>query len=159
MLYCAKCRGFCEDGRRKCPSCGSTKLRELKDDDYVLLQRVDLYTSQQLAAQFEDFSMDYLVEEFGKGRVSYLYDSEVLPTDKNVYVRYRDLPTARGISQKLEEDAAQEEILAEETSFEDMSQRKRIIVQIVSVVAFLLLITLVVFGADSVANWIRGFFF
>ena len=39
-----------------------------------------------------------------------------------------------------------------------MPRKKRILVQIVSVFGFILLIMLVVYGADWAANWLRGLF-
>ena len=125
----------------------------------MLLHHADLYTAQRLAEQFDEFSVGYQLEEFGKGRVSYLYDSEVMPTDQNIYVRYRDLPTAKGLSAKMKDELEREQAEAEgEEQFEDMPHRKRIIVQILSVIGFLLLVMLVVFGADAVANWLKGLF-
>lgn len=155
MLYCAKCRGICEDSTAKCPNCSNAKLRQVNDEDFVLLHRADQYTAQRLASQFDEFSVEYRMEEFGRGRVSYLYDSEVMPTDRNIYVKYRDLPTAKGLSAKLGEELEAERA-GEEEQFEDMPRRKRILVQVVSVAAFLLLVMLVVFGADALANWFKG---
>lgn len=157
MLYCAKCHSICEDTTPKCPNCKNVKLRAVADDDYVLLHRADQYTAQRLAGQFDDLSVNYRLEEFGKGRVSYLYDSEVLPTDQNIYVQYRDLPAAKGLSAKLKEDLEREQA-GEDDEFEDMPRKKRIIVQILSVIGFLLLVMLVVFGADAVASWLKGLF-
>ena len=39
-----------------------------------------------------------------------------------------------------------------------MPRKKRILVQIVSVLAFLLVVMLVVFGADAAANWLKSLF-
>lgn len=39
-----------------------------------------------------------------------------------------------------------------------MPRKKRIVVQIVSVFAFLLAIMLVVYGADFLAGWLKGLF-
>ena len=57
---------------------------------------------------------------------------------------------------QVEEERAQ--VGAEEETFEDMPRRKRIVVQIVSVAAFLVLIMLVVFAADGLANWLKSLF-
>ena len=56
----------------------------------------------------------------------------------------------------MEEERAQ--VGAEEETFEDMPRKKRIVVQIVSVAAFLVLIMLVVFAADGLANWLKSLF-
>ena len=41
-------------------------------------------------------------------------------------------------------------------TFEDMPRKKRILVQVVSVLAFILLIMAAVYGADFAANWLKG---
>ena len=41
-------------------------------------------------------------------------------------------------------------------TFEDMPRKKRILVQVVSVLAFILLIMTAVYGADFAANWLKG---
>lgn len=160
MLYCGKCKCLTQEGgKQKCASCGNTKVRPVGQEDYVLLQRADQFTVSQLVSRFEDFSLDFQLEEFGKGRLSYLYDSDVMPTDKNVYVRFRDYPTAQGFAAEIaHQEAEKEEQAQHPEEFEEMSRRKRIIVQVVSVIAFLVVVMLVVFGADYVANWLRDMF-
>ena len=159
MLYCAKCRGICQDSTAKCPNCANAKLRQVNDEDFVLLHHADQYSAQRLAALFDEHSVEYRMEEFGKGRISYLYDSEVMPTDRNITVKYRDMPTAQGLSAQLRDELEQEQAREDgEEEFEDMPQKKRILVQSLSVVAFLILVMLVVFGADALANWLKGLF-
>ena len=100
------------------------------------------------------------MEPFTGGWVSYLYDNDVLPTDKLVLVRWSDYERGKGlftqVKHQVEEERAQ--VGAEEETFEDMPRRKRIVVQIVSVAAFLVLIMLVVFAADGLANWLKSLF-
>lgn len=157
MLYCTKCRSICPDATEKCPHCKSTKLRAADGEDLVLLHRADQYTAQRLTEQFEEQNVAYQLEPFGKGRVSYLYDSEVMPTDQNIYVKYRDLETAKALSAKLREGIEKErEQQADFEEFEDMPMKKRILVQSLSVIAFMLLVMLAVFGADALANWLKG---
>lgn len=155
MLYCEKCRSVCADSTPKCPSCKSSKLRVAAGDDLVLLHRADQYTAQRLQEQFDAAGVVCSLEPFGRGRVSYLYDSEVMPTDKNVYVRFSDLEAAKEISARLRESIERERSEGEE-EFQEMPRKKRIAVQIVSVIAFLLLVVLTVFCADAVAEWLKG---
>lgn len=157
MLYCTKCHGVCQDSTLKCPNCKSSKLRQVNDEDFVLLHRADQYTAQRLEEQFQAHGVSYQMEPFGGGHISYLYDSDIMPTDKLVLVRWGDYPTAKGISAQLKNDIEREQTEeAGEETFEPMSQKKRIIVQIVSVFVFLVVVMLVVFGADAVANWLKG---
>ena len=159
MLYCTKCHGVCQDSTLKCPNCKSTNLRQVKDDDYVLLHRADQYTAQRLAEQFDQQGVAYQLEPFVGGWVSYLYDSDVLPTDKMIVVRYGDLPKARELSVQVRDQIDRErEAEQGEENFEEMPFKKRVLVQVLSVIAFLLVVMLVVFGADAVANWIKGLF-
>ncbi len=154
MLYCEKCRSVCGDSTAKCPNCRNIRLRAVREEDFTLLHRADQYTAGELARQFDAQGIVYQLEPFGKGRISYLYDSEVMPTDKNIYVRYSDLEAAKRLSAHMREEREQ----AADEEFEDMPPKKRIVVQIVSVLAFLLLVTLTVFGADALANWLKSLF-
>ena len=101
MLYCAKCHGVCEDATAKCPNCKSSKLRPVTGDDFVLLHRVDQYTAQRLEPLFQEHGVAYRLEPFDGGRISYLYDSDVLPTDRMVLARWGDYPTAQGLARQL----------------------------------------------------------
>ncbi len=157
MQYCEKCHFAAEDSAAKCPNCQNQKLRAIGPDDMVLLQRADQYTAKRLTEQFETAGIPFEEEPFGQGRVSYLYDSEVMPTDKNLYVRFADLETARAASAGVKAAMKQEQESPEE-EFEDMPRKKRILVQTVSVIAFLVLVMLTVFGADALANWLKSIF-
>ena len=126
----------------------------------VRLQRADQYTASLLEQRFSQEGVVYKMEPFTGGWVSYLYDNDVLPTDKLVLVRWSDYERGKGlftqVKHQVEEERAQ--VGAEEETFEDMPRKKRIVVQIVSVAAFLVLIMLVVFAADGLANWLKSLF-
>ena len=68
---------------------------------------------------------------------------------------YQDLPAARGLSAQLREELQLEQA-GEEEGFEDMPRRKRILVQIVSAIGFILLVMLTVFAADAAAGWLKS---
>lgn len=157
MLYCEKCRSLCQDTTRKCPNCKSSKLRVAEETDLVLLHRADQYTASRLAEQFDEMGIVYEIAPFASRSSQYLYDSEVMPTDKNIFVRVKDLQAAEELSVRMKEELerVQEQ---EEEEFEDMPRKKRILVQVVSLLLFFLLITLAVLGADAVGQWLRAFF-
>ena len=161
MLYCSKCKGVCPDSATKCPNCRGSKLRPVEGEDLVRLHRMDQYTAGLLEKRFIQEGVAYQMEPFSGGWVSYMYDNDVLPTDKVALVRWSDYERAKKLSaqvrHQVEEERAQVGAEEEET-FEDMPRRKRILVQIVSVLAFLVLVMLVVFGADAFASWIKGLF-
>ena len=108
MLYCEKCRSICPDSTEKCPACKSVRLRAVNGEDMVLLHRADQYTAGRLAEQFDEAGVLYQLEPFSKGKTSYLYDCEVMPTDKNIYVRYEDLPAAKEFSAQMKAELEQQ---------------------------------------------------
>lgn len=156
MLYCAKCRSVCEDSTAKCPNCKSTKLTAAADSDMVRLHRADCYTAERLGDMFDGVGIFYQLEPFAKNQSRYLYDSEVMPTDKNIFVRFADLPAAKELSAKLKEDMEREQADDAEEEFEDMPRKKRLLVQSLSIIAFMVLVMLAVLGADALAGWLKG---
>ena len=82
-----------------------------------------------------------------------------MPTDKLVLVRWSDYETAKKLAVQVDHQVEEERasVGQDEETFQDMPRKKRIIVQAVSVFLFLLLVMLVVFGADTLANWLKGF--
>lgn len=158
MLYCTKCHGVCPDSAMKCPNCKSGKLRPVNPEDLVLLHRADQYTAMLLEEQFKEKQVVYRMDPLQGGRISYLYEGDVMPTDKMVLVRWEDYPIAKELSAQVAQRVEQERAGEEGETFEDMPRKKRIVVQIVSVFAFLLAIMLVVYGADFLAGWLKGLF-
>lgn len=158
MLYCTKCHGVCPDSAMKCPNCKSGKLRPVNPEDLVLLHRADQYTAMLLEEQFKEKQVVYRMDPLQGGRISYLYEGDVMPTDKMVLVRWEDYPIAKELSAQIAQRVEKERAGEEGETFEDMPRKKRIVVQIVSVFAFLLAIMLVVYGADFLAGWLKGLF-
>ena len=160
MLYCTKCRGVCQDSVSRCPNCKSSKLRPVEEEDLVRLYRVDQYTASLLEKRLSQEGVVFRLEPFTTGWVSYLYDNDVLPTDKLVLARWSDYERAKGLSAEVSRQVEKERasVGEEEETFQDMPPKKRIAVQIVSVFLFIVLIMLVVYGADFIANWLKGLF-
>lgn len=154
MQYCKRCQSACEDFEHRCPNCKSNKLRKALEDDFVYLQRADLYTAGRLESLLTENSIPCKLEPYGKGRPAPLYDSEVMPTDKNIFVPLKDLPAAQGLYASLRQELEADEPPAEE--FEDMPRRKRILVQALSAIAFILLVIAAVFAADAAAGWLKS---
>lgn len=155
MLYCEKCRSLCLDTTPRCPGCRNAKLRPAGENDLVRLHRADQYTASLLAERFDAVGILYKLEPYAKGLAAPLYDSEVMPTDKLVLVRNADLETATELSRVLGEE------LREQDPEQDLAQtplRRRLVVQTLSVLAFLALVALVVLGADAFADWLKSLF-
>lgn len=155
MLYCEKCRSACPDSTEKCPNCKNSRLRAVNEEDMVFLHRADQYTAGRLAEQFDEAEIRYQIEPINKGGAGYLYDCELMPTDKNIYVRYEDLPAAKEFSARMKAELEQQN---GEEEFAEMPRTKRIVVQVLSLMGFFLLVILAVFGADALAEWLKGLF-
>lgn len=153
MLYCKRCQSVCEDYEHRCPNCKSNKLREVLEEDFVFLQRADLYTASRLESLFTEHDIDCRLEPFSKGRPAPLYDSEVMPTDKSVFVPFRDLPAARELSAALYRELEADEPAPQ---WEEMPRKKRLVVQSLSALAFIVLIICVVLAADGAAGWLKS---
>lgn len=121
----------------------------------VLLHRADQYTAQRLAEQFDAAGIVYELKPFASRTSSYLYDSEVMPTDKKIFVRYSDLQAAEEFSARMKKELEQEQEQAED-EFEELPRKKRILVQVLSLLAFFTLIILAVLGADALGGWLRS---
>lgn len=156
MQYCKRCRGVCGDHEHRCPGCKSNKLRKVLEDDFVFLQRADVYMAGRLESLLTENGIGCRLEPYAQGRAVPLYDSEVMPTDKSVLVPFKDMEEARDLAAALQ--AEREADGPEEEEFEDMPRRKRIVVQAVSAIAFILLVMLAVFAADAVAGWLKSLF-
>lgn len=153
MFYCPKCRSVSDSGSR-CPNCRNSKLRPVDPEDYVLLQSADQYTAQQVSERLAQEGVGCKVEDFSAGLSSHFYDSKVMPTDKTLYVPFRQLEEARTLSAQVGRELEREM----ERGEAEPPGAKRIVGEIVSIVAFLLLIMAAVFGADAVANWLKSLF-
>lgn len=148
MQYCTKCKNTCPDAVTVCPSCKRSRaLRQAKDDDMVYFMKTSEYEASEFDKIFTDNGIEFEVKPFSLGLVSSLYDSEIMPTDKNIFVKYSHLENAKVLTEKDIEETDEEEIKAEP---------KHLITQIVSVLAFLILVTLVVLGTDALTEFIRG---
>jgi hypothetical protein len=153
MLYCTKCRNVCEDKLTVCPNCKrSRSLRPAKDDDMVLLQKASEFEADELSALFEEHGIRFSVEPYKLGVVTSPFDSGVMPTDKNIFVAYGDIDTAQEAIIRFDQDKPVEEVP------DDMPRGKRIAIEVVSILAFLIIVSLVVFASDFAANGIKDFF-
>lgn len=156
MLVCSKCHGLCESGTARCPNCKSSKLRPVQGNDFVLLHRADEYTAHRLAGRFDTAGIAYRSEPAATGLRTPLYDGGAMPTDKIVLVRYDDLEAAEKLSAEVQDELARERQPNEE--FEEMPLKKRLIVQTLSILLFMVLVMAAVFGADALANWLKTLF-
>ena len=83
-----------------------------------------------------------------------MYDPEYLPTDKDIYVEYQDLERAKELMLKEREEQSQEKPPEED----DMPRGKRMLIQSLSVIAFMAIVILVVLGSDFIANLLKALF-
>lgn len=155
MLYCQKCHGLCESGTPRCPNCKNTKLRAVDAQDMVMLHRAEEYTANRMADRFDAAGIIYRLEPAATGLHTPLYDSTVMPTDKVILVRYADLKAAEGFSHEVQDELEREWQVQEEEPTESKTLGKRLIVESVAVILFMLLVMAAVFGTDAFANWLK----
>lgn len=152
MQYCGKCRRVCEDGAAKCPGCRSGRLRPAGEGDMVFLCRADMYAAGKMNEALREAGIDCRLEN--EGSAYFNFDSASMPTDQNIYVPYERLEQAEGIAA-----GTAREVEAERSPEGGESGRpgvKRLVCEALSVVAFLALVMLAVYGADGFAGWLKG---
>ena len=156
MLYCTKCKTLAADSMRTCPNCRRSRgLRPVRDEDEVFFMKVSETEAVELEELFEEQAIRHRAELVKAGLAAGVYDPEYMPTDRNLYVAYGDLERANAAVAAEAELTAHPEAAGEE---DEMPQGKRLAIQTVSVLAFLLLIVLVVLGTDALAEFLRGLF-
>ena len=149
MLYCTKCKSICEDSTQTCPNCKRSRgLRPVKPEDEVFFLKVSEGEAAELALLFEQNAVRHAIHPVKSGFSTSVYDPEYLPTDKDIYVEYQELML------KEREEQSQEKPSEED----DMPRGKRMLIQSLSVIAFMAIVILVVLGSDFIANLLKAFF-
>lgn len=152
MLYCTKCKSVCEDSTQTCPNCKRSRgLRPVKPEDEVFFLKVSEGEAAELALLFEQNAVRHAIHPVKGGFSTSVYDPEYLPTDKDIYVEYQDLERAKELMLK---EQSQEKPSEED----DMPRGKRMLIQSLSVIAFMAIVILVVLGSDFIANLLKAFF-
>ncbi|WP_343284433.1 hypothetical protein [Hominenteromicrobium mulieris] len=152
MLYCTKCKSICEDSTQTCPNCKRSRgLRPVKPEDEVFFLKVSEGEAAELALLFEQNAVRHAIHPVKGGFSTSVYDPEYLPTDKDIYVEYQDLERAKEL---MREEQSQEKPSEED----DMPRGKRMLIQSLSVIAFMAIVILVVLGSDFIANLLKALF-
>ena len=139
MLYCTKCKSICEDSTQTCPNCKRSRgLRPVKPEDEVFFLKVSEGEAAELALLFEQNAVRHAIHPVKGGFSTSVYDPEYLPTDKDIYVEYQS-------QEKTSEE-------------DDMPRGKRMLIQSLSVIAFMAIVILVVLGSDFIANLLKALF-
>ena len=152
MLYCTKCKTVCADSLRTCPNCNRSRgLRPIKGEDEVFFMKVREVEAAELEELFDVQAVRCRIEPVKAGFSVSTFDSDFLPTDKNIYVEYQDLERANELmAAEREEDAMPQD---EEP---DTEKGKRMVIQTVSIIAFMVLVMLLVLSMDSIANALKN---
>ena len=146
MLYCTKCKSICEDSTQTCPNCKRSRgLRPVKPEDDVFFLKVSEGEAAELALLFEQNAVRHAIHPVKGGFSTSVYDPEYLPTDKDIYVEYQDLERAKELMLKEREEQSQ-------------PRGKRMLIQSLSVIAFMAIVILVVLGSDFIANLLKALF-
>ena len=152
MLYCTKCKSICEDSTQTCPNCKRSRgLRPVKPEDEVFFLKVSEGEAAELALLFEQNAVRHAIHPVKGGFSTSVYDPEYLP---DIYVEYQDLERAKELMLKEREEQSQEKPSEED----DMPRGKRMLIQSLSVIAFMAIVILVVLGSDFIANLLKALF-
>ncbi len=153
MLYCTKCRTLSPDSTRTCPNCKRSRaLRPVREEDEVFFLKVSEVEAAELELLFEEQAVRHRAQPVRGGLAAGVYDPEYMPTDRELYVAYGDLERANALV------AAEAEPKEPSPEPDEMPGGKRMVIQTVSILAFLLLVTAVVLGTDALASWVRALF-
>lgn len=114
----------------------------------VLLMTADMYAAGRINEALLGAGIEAGLESAGSAYFSF----DTSPTDQNIFVPYESLQRAgeiaAGVGREVEEERAPEE--------DGTPRMKRIVGEVLSVLAFLVLIMLAVYGADGLAGWLKG---
>ncbi|MBP3704444.1 MAG: hypothetical protein J6I98_02820 [Clostridia bacterium] len=153
MLYCTKCQTVCADSTRSCPNCRRSRgLRPIKDGDAVFFMKVRDFEAAEIEGLFEEKMIRCRIEPVKTGLTGNTFDSDYLPTDKNIYVEYQDLERANAVMAAEAEDTPS---LAVE---DDVPQGRRLLIETVSIIAFMVLVMLLLMAAQPIADALKNLF-
>ncbi len=152
MQYCVKCRHISEDGAGKCQNCRSRKLRPAGAGDMAFLCKADMYAAGKVHDALVEAGIE--PELVSAGSAYFNFDSETSPTDQNIFVPYETLDRAEKTAARAVQEVERER--EPEDAESGGPGMKRIVGEVLSVLAFLVLIMLAVYGADGLANWLKG---
>lgn len=146
MQYCSKCKKISEDKLTVCPFCKRTRsLRQAKNSDMVFFLKTTEFEAMELEDLFVNNGVACEVRAFKTGIMSSVYDSSVMPTDKEVYVKFENLDFANKLLEQEEECAEEEE--------EDVPLTAKLVLKHVLMVAsFFAGVILLVVSAINIAN-------
>ncbi len=92
MNFCEGCNIAC-DGER-CPKCGRKKLREVNEEDFCLVAKVDRLFGDNLKINLENEDIECVLMPYGTGVKAQF----ALPLESYLlYVRYKNLDYVRQI--------------------------------------------------------------
>ena len=163
MQYCASCQVLSRDGD-KCPSCGSRKLREVRQNDPVLLLTADEIECTMIKAAFDDANISHGERMSGTGSPSSVLYGRMPNASYDIFVPFGELENCKEILKDMgviDENGqrVKKTDMPEQTEQEkEMSPAKRMMVRAGSVVLFIVLVWAAVAATDSIVSAVRAFF-
>ncbi len=147
MQYCKKCRHLTEDNRATCSNCKRSRgIRPVQDSDLIYLMTCHKYEAEEIDALLEDHGIKHTLEKIDLGIAQSPFDARTLKDDQNIYVEYGDINAANAVLSKYEEEEKEQPIP------DTMPHKKRLLLDVVAILAFMIIVTLVVIASDYVAN-------
>lgn len=146
LKYCPACQKVSKED--KCAFCEG-EGRELLEEDKVFL----------VTADPEAFG--FIKEDFGRAGIKFTAEERPLPPDGSVYSG-KGMLVQKDIYVSGKDYLRSEKVLAETfkniEEMEQMPKGKRIAVQVASVFGFIVLVYLVIYGADFIVELVKGLF-
>lgn len=163
MRYCSRCQVIVKTGVA-CPSCGSKKLREVRENDPVLLYTADEIKCSAIRAAFDSNGIPHEERMCGPGAPPSILYGKTPSSLYHIFVPFgevehcKDIMRGIGVLGENESQSGEPPQGPDFTDSVEMSPLKRTAVRFLSAVAFLVIIWIVVTLADRVAELFKAAF-
>ena len=168
MLYCADCQSLCAGGKR-CPFCGSGRLRPVRPGDPVLLCSASQEEEGPIAGALGDAGIPYLEKTEAAGGVTSIVLGRSRSAGVRVFVPYgereRGRDVLRGIGFLKDDppartagEEAEEKRTDEKSGGAPAGGKGRKAARIFSILLFLLAVAAVAILTDALIDRLRFFF-
>lgn len=152
MQICKRCKHLCEDKFVVCPECKHPKtLKTVKDNDEVFFMKGHDFEVETYDVILSESGIKHSVLRTGNVYTHNPFDSQNLPEDQSLYVAYSDIEAAKSIIDNYETEHFSE------TEEDTMPRWKRLLLDAVGIILFMILVAIVVACTDKIANGLRSF--
>lgn len=147
MKYCKKCHVLFENNKNYCDICKKELSSSISNDDLVFLIMTYGFERDAIKAALKDRSIPF-VEKPSQGELSLGILTGKDISSFNLYVSYGDIDKA--------EEAVSFIDVANQSNNEEMTESKRNIIKTLSIIGFFLIVWIIVYGIDFIAEVVKG---